>query len=199
MCYCTTHCVCPSAWLVNKHWKQHSLSSQQWRPFGGLQKAAQDLHISLFLLVFIPFWVMVWGFFGLYESCFSILHSRSWSSYSRISQQFPWEGGAPLSGWFQDEVCPLEHILGPWWKQRSFPCQAWVTLPVSVQTHCVVLAGFAESGFFPKMNARHCVCCCLLFACLNDLSLSHCCLGIKLNKPPQKWVFPGSDYTLSQN
>lgn len=27
--------------------------------------------------------------------------------------EFPWEGGAPLSGWFQDEVCPLEHGLDP--------------------------------------------------------------------------------------
>lgn len=36
-------------------------------------------------------------------------------------------------------------------------------------------------------------------AFLNGLTLLHCCLGIKLNKPTQKWVFPGSDYTLSQN
>lgn len=117
---------------------------------------------NFFFTCFYPILSNGLGFFGLYEPCFSILHSRSWSSYSRISRQFPWEGGAPLSGWFQDEVCPLEHVLDPWWKHRNFPCQAWVTLPVSVQTHCVMLAGFAESGFFPKMNARHCGCCCML-------------------------------------
>lgn len=88
-----------------------------------------------------------------------------------------------LSGW----GLPSGTHFGSLMKAQDF------SLPSLGYTPCVSADSLRDAGwvcrigFFSKINARHCVCCCLPFACLNGFSLSYCCLGIKLNKPTQKW------------